>query len=387
MDWVAWLDIADRPGGIGHVREALVGHRIHGDSETSAAIDDGKRYREDLEIFEHCGRGRSRVCSPPSTRVRIAATRCDRAVPTCLWEKGTMTVGGRVRPGLHRLPAGPQRLRKACGGRGCVLPRGSSEARPSTSGAAWASCSRDLPAGSMGLEINRATVEHCRARGWTSGTTTGGPTTGILRPSATPGANSTRSSSATCSSTSTSRSTCSGGCSAARALSVSDRSWWWCPAARVTATTNAPHLRRSRMLSDAAAADGTGYALTHTSYFPGNRRAIGDCSPTTSCASRTIVPEAAARQPPHASAAVLRAGTRGRRVDGVVAVGRTGVVDRAVVRQPGDFLAEQRNLLGEGARRTPTATAPTRNARSARTGTRWRRAGTRRRVVDPDVCR
>jgi len=31
------------------------------------------------------------------------------------------------------------------------------------------------------------------------------------------------------------------------------------------------------MLSDAAATDGTGYAVTHTSYFPGNRRAIGDC--------------------------------------------------------------------------------------------------------------
>ena len=30
------------------------------------------------------------------------------------------------------------------------------------------------------------------------------------------------------------------------------------------------------MLSDAAATDGTGYAVTHTSYFPGNRRAIGD---------------------------------------------------------------------------------------------------------------
>ena len=52
MDWFAWLDIAARDGGIGYVREALLGHRIHGDTETSAAISDGKRYQEDLEAFK-----------------------------------------------------------------------------------------------------------------------------------------------------------------------------------------------------------------------------------------------------------------------------------------------------------------------------------------------
>jgi len=52
MDWFAWLDIAARDGGIGYVREALLGHRIHRDTETSAAISDGKRYQEDLEAFK-----------------------------------------------------------------------------------------------------------------------------------------------------------------------------------------------------------------------------------------------------------------------------------------------------------------------------------------------
>lgn len=52
MDWVAWLDIADQPGGIGVSRRPLVGHRIHPGSETSSAIHHGDRFREDLEIFE-----------------------------------------------------------------------------------------------------------------------------------------------------------------------------------------------------------------------------------------------------------------------------------------------------------------------------------------------
>jgi len=52
MDWHAWLDIAARDGAIGYVRQPLLGHRIHEAAETSAAIRDGKRYREDLEVFE-----------------------------------------------------------------------------------------------------------------------------------------------------------------------------------------------------------------------------------------------------------------------------------------------------------------------------------------------
>jgi glycosyltransferase involved in cell wall biosynthesis len=52
MDWLAWLDIADRPGGIGLSRRPLVGHRVHPGSETSASIEAGDRHREDLEVFE-----------------------------------------------------------------------------------------------------------------------------------------------------------------------------------------------------------------------------------------------------------------------------------------------------------------------------------------------
>jgi len=51
MDWVAWLDIADQPGGITLSRQPLVGHRIHPGSETSATIAGGERFREDVEVF------------------------------------------------------------------------------------------------------------------------------------------------------------------------------------------------------------------------------------------------------------------------------------------------------------------------------------------------
>jgi hypothetical protein len=52
MDWAAWLDVAEEPGGISLSRHPLVGHRIHPGSETSATIQGGDRYLEDMEMFE-----------------------------------------------------------------------------------------------------------------------------------------------------------------------------------------------------------------------------------------------------------------------------------------------------------------------------------------------
>lgn len=51
LDWDAWLRRARRPGSFVYVRESLMLHRIHESSETSAAVLDGVRAREDLEIF------------------------------------------------------------------------------------------------------------------------------------------------------------------------------------------------------------------------------------------------------------------------------------------------------------------------------------------------
>jgi len=51
-DWDAWLRIAGKPGTISYVREALLVHRIHEESETSSGIGDRRRATEDLRLFE-----------------------------------------------------------------------------------------------------------------------------------------------------------------------------------------------------------------------------------------------------------------------------------------------------------------------------------------------
>jgi hypothetical protein len=51
-DWDAWLRIAGMPGTIAYVREALLVHRIHEQSETSSGIGDRRRATEDLRLFE-----------------------------------------------------------------------------------------------------------------------------------------------------------------------------------------------------------------------------------------------------------------------------------------------------------------------------------------------
>ena len=51
LDWAAWLDLCDRGGSFVWVREVLMTHRIHGDSETTQAIAAGKRMREDERLL------------------------------------------------------------------------------------------------------------------------------------------------------------------------------------------------------------------------------------------------------------------------------------------------------------------------------------------------
>lgn len=51
MDWDGWLRLAALPGAFLYVRDALLLHRIHAGSETTACISDGLREREDLEMF------------------------------------------------------------------------------------------------------------------------------------------------------------------------------------------------------------------------------------------------------------------------------------------------------------------------------------------------
>jgi hypothetical protein len=52
IDWMAWLELARRPGGFVYVRERLVSKGVHSDSETTATIASRAREREDRELFD-----------------------------------------------------------------------------------------------------------------------------------------------------------------------------------------------------------------------------------------------------------------------------------------------------------------------------------------------
>jgi hypothetical protein len=52
LDWMAWLDLARRPGGFACVHECLVSKGVHAGSETTATIANRAREREDRAIFD-----------------------------------------------------------------------------------------------------------------------------------------------------------------------------------------------------------------------------------------------------------------------------------------------------------------------------------------------
>ena len=52
LDWMAWLELARRPGGFVYVRERLVSKGVHAGSETTATIANRAREREDRACFE-----------------------------------------------------------------------------------------------------------------------------------------------------------------------------------------------------------------------------------------------------------------------------------------------------------------------------------------------
>jgi hypothetical protein len=52
LDWMAWLELARRPGGFVYVRDRLVSKGVHAGSETTATIANRAREREDRAIFD-----------------------------------------------------------------------------------------------------------------------------------------------------------------------------------------------------------------------------------------------------------------------------------------------------------------------------------------------
>ena len=51
LDWMAWLQLAKRPGGFVYVSERLVSKGVHAGSETTATIANRAREREDQAMF------------------------------------------------------------------------------------------------------------------------------------------------------------------------------------------------------------------------------------------------------------------------------------------------------------------------------------------------
>ena len=50
-DWEAWEKLSKLKGDFVYIPKMLMGHRIHEESETTAAIADNKRTEEELEMF------------------------------------------------------------------------------------------------------------------------------------------------------------------------------------------------------------------------------------------------------------------------------------------------------------------------------------------------
>lgn len=51
LDWAAWLGFARQPGAFVYVRDVLMHHRVHAESETSAGIAGGLRAMEDRALL------------------------------------------------------------------------------------------------------------------------------------------------------------------------------------------------------------------------------------------------------------------------------------------------------------------------------------------------
>ena len=52
IDWDLWIKLSENKGSFLYVKKKLVGHRIHNKSETTRAIKDGKREKEDWVLFK-----------------------------------------------------------------------------------------------------------------------------------------------------------------------------------------------------------------------------------------------------------------------------------------------------------------------------------------------
>lgn len=52
LDWDAWSRLAKMKGSFVYINKPLMGHRVHEESETTALLDNGVRFNEDMQIFK-----------------------------------------------------------------------------------------------------------------------------------------------------------------------------------------------------------------------------------------------------------------------------------------------------------------------------------------------
>ena len=52
LDWEAWIRLSRQAGSFVYLREILMTHRFHADSETSASLGDNRRQNDDRRIFD-----------------------------------------------------------------------------------------------------------------------------------------------------------------------------------------------------------------------------------------------------------------------------------------------------------------------------------------------
>lgn len=52
LDWFAWYTISNNNGRFSYIKEPLMHHRIHDESETTATISNNSRTKEDLQMYQ-----------------------------------------------------------------------------------------------------------------------------------------------------------------------------------------------------------------------------------------------------------------------------------------------------------------------------------------------
>ena len=167
MDWHAWLDIAARDGGIGYVRHPLLGHRIHGETETSGRSAGAGATARTSRSSRRCGP----ALSPRRSPERMPVLPLERGLTDCAHHR-------RLRRELHHYQLDRSPLRKLLRRPYLRAAAGFVEGAAVDLGCGVGELLSRLPAGSMGLGSTRRPSPTAATTASTSSITTAPRTTG-----------------------------------------------------------------------------------------------------------------------------------------------------------------------------------------------------------------